>query len=106
MIGKFSKSFLPVSALLLWLGWSLPAAPQAAGGQTYAVEIVIFRASSVGGVAEDWSAEPIPRGFGGESARGSAGPQVLKMLDADRYKLATIESQLRSSGAWRPLAHV
>src|SRR5450432_316286 len=92
--------------VMLLVGWTLPAWPQGVAAQAYAVEIIIFRASSIAGVTEDWSAAPMPRGFGSDPARASSGPQVLKLLGADEYRLTGVESALRSSGAWRPLAHV
>jgi hypothetical protein len=81
----------------------LPAPAQQSGVTQYAVEIVVFRASSVA-ANEDWSAAPQGRGFGNESTRGGT-PQVLRVLPSSDYKLAAVEATLRSSGAWRPIAH-
>ena len=81
----------------------LPAPAQQSGATLYAVEIIVFRDSSVG-ANEDWTAAPQGRGFGNESTRGGT-PQVLRVLPPSDYKLATIEATLRSSGAWRPIAH-
>jgi hypothetical protein len=97
---------------LLWL--ALIAAPWAAGGEQpgapqpgalYEVEIVVFRVSSVG-ATEDWSAPASGRGFGSDSNRANAiPPQVLRVLPPGSYRLAGVESGLRASGAWRPIAH-
>jgi hypothetical protein len=81
----------------------LPAPAEQSGATQYWVEIIIFRDSSVG-ASEDWSAPPSGRGFGNESTRGGS-PQVLRVLPAGDYKLAGTEASLRSSGAWRPIAH-
>jgi hypothetical protein len=69
----------------------------------YAVEIIVFRvvASPQG---EDWDAVPAGRGFGSSAARGGT-PQVLRVLTPADYRLGAIEATLKSSGAWRPVAH-
>jgi len=72
-------------------------------GTQYVVEIIVFRDSSVG-APEDWNAAPPGRGFGNESTRGGA-PQVLRVLPPSDYRLAGVESTLRSSGSWHPIAH-
>jgi len=92
---------------LLWLAliavpW--PAAAQQPGA-LYEVEIVVFRAASPG-ASEDWNAPASGRGFGNDSNRASATPpQVLRVLPPGDYRLAGVESGLRASGAWRPIAH-
>jgi hypothetical protein len=87
---------------------SAPAAPPTPGAQGaspyYNVEIIIFRASSVG-ADEDWSA-PVPgRGFGNTSTRGGTVPAIVKLLPVSEYHLTGIENALKTSGSWRPLAH-
>jgi hypothetical protein len=83
---------------------ALPAlAQQTASGPAYTVEIIVFRASSVG-AAEDWGAQPMARGFGSDGKPGPV-PQLIRALTPADYRLAGAESTLRSSGAWRPLAH-
>jgi hypothetical protein len=80
-----------------------PGAPQAA--PLYTVELVVFRASSIG-PAEDWSAAASGRGFGSDANRAAAAPpQVVRVLTPGEYRLAGIEAGLRASGAWRPIAH-
>jgi hypothetical protein len=64
---------------------------------------MVFRATTAG-AAEDWSAVPPGRGFGNESTRGGT-PQVVRVLPAADYRLASVEATLRTSGAWRPIAH-
>jgi hypothetical protein len=82
---------------------ALPALAQPAPGPVYTVEIVVFRASSVG-ATEDWSAPPAARGFGDGDKPGPV-PQLLRALTTADFRLAGMEATLRSSGAWRPLAH-
>ncbi len=70
----------------------------------YGVEMIVFRASSVG-ASEDWSAQPAARGFGNSANRGGPTPQVLRVRPASDYRLGGVEAALRTSGAWRPIAH-
>jgi len=109
MPNLLARALRPSAALLLWC--ALPAlaqqaapVPPAASGPVYTVEIIVLRASSVG-AAEDWTVTPAARGFGNDSNRSSPLPQLIRILPASDYKLAAMESTLRSSGAWRPLAH-
>jgi hypothetical protein len=75
-----------------------------AASPLYGVEIIIFRASSPG-ADEDWNA-PIPgRGFGGTANRGGTVPTVTRILPPSEYHMNSLESSLRASGAWRPIAH-
>ena len=86
--------------------WAQPApAPSVPPGTAlYSVEIIVFRASTVG-AAEDWSAKPAPRGFGAPAAHEGPPAQVLRVLGASDYRLGNIESGLRTSGSWRAIAH-
>ncbi len=79
------------------------AAPQSGPSTLYGVEIIIFRATNVGG-AEDWSAAASGRGFGNGAGR-SGQPAIVKLLPASDYHLENIEGGLRSSGGWHPIAH-
>ena len=92
-----------VLAALTMLATPRPAAAQQAGGSLYIVELIVFRTTSVSG-NEDWSAVPPGRGFGNESTRGGT-PQVVRILAPSDYRLAPVEATLRTSGAWRPIAH-
>jgi hypothetical protein len=80
------------------------APAQQNGATQYGVEVIVFRASSVNG-GEDWDAVPPGRGFGSSATRGGATPQVLQVLTAGDYRLASAETSLRRSGAWHPVAH-
>jgi hypothetical protein len=102
-----SKLF--VATLLALAALSMPqsgrsAAPAAGSTPLYEVEIIIFRASSPG-ADEDWNASPPGRGFGSNANHGGAVPAVIRILSPGDYHLMQIEGSLKSSGAWRPLAH-
>jgi hypothetical protein len=86
--------------------WAQPApAPSVAPGTPlYSVEIIVFRASTVG-AAEDWNAKPAPRGFGAAAPHEGPPAQVLRVLGASDYHLGNLESGLRTSGSWLPVAH-
>jgi len=71
---------------------------------SYGVEIIVFRVASAP-QGEDWDAVPAGRGFGSSATRGGPSPQVLRVLTAADYRLGAIEATLKSSGAWRPVAH-
>jgi hypothetical protein len=91
------------AVLGLGLGWVSAACAQQPGTALYEVEMIVFRASNIG-APEDWSVTPSGRGFGNESTRGGSS-QLLRVLPPSDYKLGAIETGLRSSGAWRPIAH-
>ena len=98
-----------LTAMLSLLALSSPrvnAAAASASGVSpwYGVEIIIFRVSSPG-ADEDWSATPPGRGFGSNANRGGAVPAIVKILEPTDYHLNAIEGTLKSSGAWRPIAH-
>lgn len=99
-----------LAALLFMLVMLAPvlsdAAAAAAGGGSalYGVEIIIFRVSSPG-ADEDWDAPIAGRGFGSSANRGGATPTVLRILQPTDYRLNSLEATLKSSGAWRPIAH-
>lgn len=77
---------------------------QQTGAASYGVEVIVFRAASVNAV-EDWNAVPPGRGFGSSAGRGGGTPQVLRVLTPAEYKMSDLEAKLKSSGAWRPVAH-
>ncbi len=102
MIGSLRRFGL---LALLCAALASPAGAQQAGGGLYQVELIVFRVASVA-ASEDWAAPAPTRGFGSDANRGTGTPpQVLRVLPAADYRLAGIEATLRSSGAWRPIAH-
>ena len=81
-----------------------PTLAQQSGAPLYAVELIVFRASSVS-TGEDWDAVPPGRGFGGTATRGGPTAQVLRVLAPSDYRLGPLETTLKTSGVWRPVAH-
>ncbi len=79
------------------------AAATAANTPLYTVEMVVYRAVTVG-TAEDWAIVPPGRGFGA-AAHGGPAPQVIRVLGASSYRLDGVVDDLRINGAWRTVAH-
>jgi hypothetical protein len=102
---RTNGSLIALGTVLLGLafGWASAARAQQPGTALYEVEMIVFRASNIG-APEDWSVTPSGRGFGNESTRGGTS-QLLRVLPPSEYKLGAIETGLRGSGAWRPIAH-
>jgi hypothetical protein len=86
---------------------SAPAASPAGTGAVYNIEIIVFRATSALGGAEDWSAEAGSRSIAGdESASGAS--QVghfVAALPASVWQLNELENRLRASGTYVVVAH-
>lgn len=85
------------------------AAPAAAySGPAYDIEIVVFRTKVALGQPENWATETTVSATvaGGEASTGS-GPagRLLTVLPPSDYRLTAIESRLRSSGTYLPVAH-
>ncbi len=84
-----------------------PATPPAPGGTVYNIEIIVFRATSALGAPEDWSAEAGARNVAGEESASGA-VQVghfVASLPSSAWQLGELESRLRASGAYVPVAH-
>ena len=88
-------------------------------GPLYDVELVIFRALSPSGSAEQWSTEEAlaangvtaaPESDGEETATPSADravrPGTVTVLAADQFKLTAVEESLKRSRDYQLLAHV
>jgi Peptidoglycan-binding protein, CsiV len=73
----------------------------------YNIEIIVFRATSALGGAEDWSAEAGARNIAGEeSASGAATVgHFVAALPSSAWQLGELESRLRASGVYVPVAH-
>lgn len=87
----------------------LPAVSQEGSSPTYNIELVVFRATTAQGGAENWSAETGAANSvaGDEASSGSS--QVghfVAAIPSSAYQLSDIEGRLRSSGAYVPVAHV
>ena len=90
------------------LACGLPAVSQEQPSPAYNIEIVVFRATSAQGGAENWSAEVGSSSIAGDEA-SSGSSQVGRfagIIPSSAYQLTEIESKLRSSGAYVPVAHV
>jgi len=103
---------LPLAALLtgprpLAAQDAAAAAAATPGGTVYNIEVIVFRAASPLGGAENWSAETGERSVAGdEGASGSS--QVghfVAALPSSAWQLGELESRLRASGAYVPVAH-
>jgi hypothetical protein len=109
---KFRTAHFALVGLLTWvlpaLSQHAEAPAQDAAAPAYHIEIIVFRANSAQGGAENWSSESgAGNTVGEETASGSS--QVghfVSLLPADQFQLTDIESRLRSSGAYVPVAHV
>jgi peptidoglycan-binding protein CsiV len=90
------------------LGCALPAASEETPGPVYNVEVVVFQAATAQGGAENWSEEAGARRIADdESASGSSQVgRFVALLPPGAYQLNELESRLRASGAWLPVAHV
>jgi Peptidoglycan-binding protein, CsiV len=82
-------------------------APVPPGSTVYNIEIIVFRATSPLGGAEDWSAEAGARNIAGEeSASGAATVgHFVAALPSSVWQLGELESRLRTSGLYVPVAH-
>ncbi|MGH8169071.1 MAG: CsiV family protein [Steroidobacteraceae bacterium] len=77
-------------------------------GPAYDVEIIIFRAETGLGQPESWAAETTAAATvaGGEASGGSgAVGKLLEVLPGSGYHLTALESRLRKSGTYLPVAH-
>src|SRR6516162_10871640 len=85
-----------------------PAPTPGSGGTVYNIEIIVFRATSALGGPEDWSAEAGARNIAGEeSASGAASVgHFVAALPSSNWQLGELESRLRASGVYVPVAHV
>lgn len=87
---------------------SQTAPAPADSGPAYDIEIVVFRATAALGQPENWAAETTASATvaGGEASSGSgASGRLLTVLPASDYRLTAIESRLRTSGTYLPVAH-
>jgi hypothetical protein len=86
----------------------LPAWSQDAATPGYHIEIIVFRANGAQGGGENWSAETaIGNTVGEETSSGSSQVgRFISVLGADQYQLGDLESKLKASGAYVPVAHV
>ena len=97
-----------VAALLaVLLAGALPAVSEENPGAVYNVEIIVFRTTAAQGSPENWSEEAGAHSIAGdESASGSLQVgRFVTLLSPAAYQLNEIESRLKTSGAYVPVAH-
>lgn len=97
-----------IAAAALGLSGGVAQSQQAA--TAYNIELVIFRASSAQGGAENWSAEASATGVAASSPEGAGGGsqlgRLVQKLPASTFQLNDVESKLKSTGIYVPIAHV
>ena len=89
--------------------FTVPALSEDAAAPGYHIEIIVFRASSAQGGSENWSTEGSTNTTVGEESASASSSQVgrfISVLGADQFQLTDLETKLRSSGAYVPVAHV
>jgi len=95
---------------MLWLALlALPAWSQDAATPGYHIEIIVFRTNSAQGGGENWSTEIGTGNTVGEENGSGGSAQVghfISTLGTDQFQLGDLESKLKSSGAYVPVAHV
>src|ERR1700734_4185975 len=95
--------------VLATLACGLPAVSQESAAPAYNIEIVVFRATSAQGGAENWSAETgTTNTIAGDEGASTSSSQVghfVAAIPSSAYQLTEIENRLRSSGAYVPVAH-
>ncbi len=96
----------PWLALLLIAG--LPVSGQDAATPGYHIEMIVFRTNSTQGGAESWSTEGnVNNTIGDEgSSNSSQVGRFISPLEPAQFQLNDLESKLRASGAYVPVAHV
>jgi Peptidoglycan-binding protein, CsiV len=96
-------------SVLVALACGLPAVSQESGSPAYNIELIVFRATSALGGAENWGAEAGAASIAGDEETPSGSSQVGHFVAAipnTAFQLSEIESKLRASGAYVPIAHV
>lgn len=86
---------------------AVPATPAAPAGTVYNIEIIVFRANSAAGSAEDWSSESGTRTIAGDDSSSGAATvgHFVGALPSTDWQLTEIENRLRASGSYTPVAH-
>ena len=110
------KSPVVTVVLVLALLTGLPGVaqePAVAPVPAYNIELVIFRATSALGGAENWAAESGAKNVSNDSSAGETGSAAdaqvghfIQMLPEAQFQLTDIEKHLRASAGYAPIAHV
>ncbi|HUI61433.1 MAG TPA: CsiV family protein [Steroidobacteraceae bacterium] len=97
-----------LSAVLLAVcSGAIPALAQDAASPAYRIELIVFRTVAAQGGAENWSTETGAANIIGEESAGGSSQvgHFIALLPPEQYQLNDIESRLRASGAYVPVAH-
>jgi hypothetical protein len=97
-----------VTALFAAAVAGVPAFAQAPTPNTYNIEVVVFRAVTALGGAENWGAPP-PRNLGTDGETDSGSAQVgrfVRVIPPSQFQLTDVANKLRASGVYVPVAHV
>jgi hypothetical protein len=95
----------------LGVAGAVPAFAEDAAPSAYNIELIVFRITGGSGTPENWAAEASSNGegavAGAESGSGGARElgRFITALPASAYQLGGIETKLRSSGGYVPVAH-
>jgi Peptidoglycan-binding protein, CsiV len=95
--------------LVIALACGVPAVSQETASPAYNIELVIFRATTAQGAAENWSGETGATNSIADDEASSGSSQVGHfgtIIPSSAFQLTEIEARLRSSGAYVPVAHV
>jgi len=87
----------------------VPALSEDAATPGYHIEIIVFRANSAQGGAENCSTEGSVNNTVGEESAAANSSQVghfISALSPAQFQLNDLETKLRASGAYVPVAHV
>ncbi len=84
-----------------------PAAPAGPGGTVYNVELIVFRATTAQGGAENWSAEAGERSIADEESTSDSAQvgHFVAPLPPSAWQLTELENRLRASATYVPVAH-
>src|ERR1700756_4365201 len=84
-----------------------PAAPGAVSGTVYNIELIVFRATTALGGAENWSAEAGERTIAGEESTSDSAQvgHFVAPLPVSGWPPTGLENRLRASGNYVPVAH-
>jgi hypothetical protein len=105
-VRAFAAAF--VVALLAALPASSQDAPAAPPASVYNIEIIVFRTNQALGGAENWSAQA-PRDYSADGETTESSRKVgrfVASLAPGTFQLTPLESKLRSTGLYVPVAHV
>jgi hypothetical protein len=104
-------------ALCFTVGVALTGASSSFGQQStappapvYNVEVVVFRALGAVGSPENWAVQTREAATPGEddapvAAADAGAARLIATVPSTEFKLAEIESRLRASGGYQPIAH-